>query len=89
MGGARTPSAHTDTTRRGTGGFSLPAAAALIAQLAAGDSLVLPPEVVAYLDRLRELGVSERMVEGEQRGPTTIAPQPLAARSSSVMASTA
>jgi DNA-binding transcriptional MerR regulator len=39
-----------------------------IAQLAAGDSLVLPPEVVAYVDRLRELGVSERMLEGERDG---------------------
>jgi hypothetical protein len=39
-----------------------------IAQLAAGDSLVLPPEVVSYLDRLREIGVSERMVEGERDG---------------------
>jgi DNA-binding transcriptional MerR regulator len=39
-----------------------------VALLAAGDSLVLPPEVVAYLDRLRDLGVSERMVEGERDG---------------------
>jgi DNA-binding transcriptional MerR regulator len=39
-----------------------------IAQLAAGDSLALPPEVVSYLDRLREIGVSERMVEGERDG---------------------
>jgi DNA-binding transcriptional MerR regulator len=39
-----------------------------IAQLTAGDSLALPPEVVAYLDRLREIGVSERMVEGERDG---------------------
>jgi DNA-binding transcriptional MerR regulator len=39
-----------------------------IAQLGAGDSLVLPPEVVAYLDRLRALGVSQRMVEGERDG---------------------
>jgi DNA-binding transcriptional MerR regulator len=39
-----------------------------IAQLAAGDSLALPPEVTAYLDRLREIGVSERMVEGERDG---------------------
>ncbi|MEU5988635.1 MerR family transcriptional regulator [Spirillospora sp. NPDC047418] len=39
-----------------------------IARLAAGDGLVLPPEVVSYLDRLRELGVSERMVEGERDG---------------------
>jgi DNA-binding transcriptional MerR regulator len=37
-----------------------------IAQLAAGDSLVLPPEVVCYLDRLRQLGTSERIVEGER-----------------------
>ena len=29
-----------------------------IAQLAAGDSLALPPEVVSYLDRLREIGAS-------------------------------
>jgi DNA-binding transcriptional MerR regulator len=39
-----------------------------IAQLAAGDSLALPPEVVSYLDRLREMGVSARMVEGERAG---------------------
>jgi len=39
-----------------------------VARLAAGDSLVVPPEVVAYLDRLRELGVSDRMVEGERDG---------------------
>lgn len=39
-----------------------------IAQLAAGDSLALPVEVVAYLDRLRELGVSDRMIEGERDG---------------------
>ena len=39
-----------------------------IAQLTAGDSLVLPPEVTSYLDRLREVGASERMVEGERDG---------------------
>src|SRR3984893_1447210 len=39
-----------------------------IAQLAAGDSLALPPEVTSYLDRLREIGASERMVEGERDG---------------------
>ena len=39
-----------------------------IAQLAAGDSLALPPEVIAYLDRLREIGASERMLEGERDG---------------------
>jgi DNA-binding transcriptional MerR regulator len=38
----------------------------LIAQLAAGDSLALPPEVVHYLDRLREIGASERVVEAER-----------------------
>jgi DNA-binding transcriptional MerR regulator len=37
-----------------------------VAQLAAGDSLALPPEVVFYLDRLREIGVSQRMVETER-----------------------
>jgi DNA-binding transcriptional MerR regulator len=39
-----------------------------IAQLAAGDSLALPPEVISYLDRLREIGASERMLEGERDG---------------------
>jgi len=39
-----------------------------IARLAAGDSLALPPEVISYLDRLREIGVSERMVAGERDG---------------------
>ena len=39
-----------------------------IAQLAAGDSVALPPEVISYLDRLREIGASERMVEAERDG---------------------
>ncbi|MFI5425939.1 hypothetical protein [Aeromicrobium sp. UC242_57] len=39
-----------------------------IAKLAAGDSLALPPEAVAYLEQLRSLGVSERMIEGERDG---------------------
>ncbi|WP_456698087.1 MerR family transcriptional regulator [Aeromicrobium sp. P5_D10] len=39
-----------------------------IAKLAAGDSLALPPEAVAYLERLRSLGMSERMIEGERDG---------------------
>lgn len=39
-----------------------------IAQLSAGDSLALPPEVTSYLDRLREIGASKRMVEGERDG---------------------
>jgi DNA-binding transcriptional MerR regulator len=37
-----------------------------IARLAAGESLALPPEVVTYLDRLRDIGVSEEMVAGER-----------------------
>ena len=44
-----------------------------IAQLAAGDSLVLPPEVTFYLDRLRQIGVSQRMLEGERDGWILIA----------------
>jgi DNA-binding transcriptional MerR regulator len=39
-----------------------------IAQLAAGDSLALPPEAISYLGRLREIGVSEQVVEGERDG---------------------
>jgi DNA-binding transcriptional MerR regulator len=37
-----------------------------IAKLAAGDSLALPPEAVAYLDRMRELGFRERLIEVER-----------------------
>jgi len=44
-----------------------------IGQLAAGDSLVLPPEVAGYLDRLRQLGVSERIMQGERDGWILIA----------------
>lgn len=39
-----------------------------IARLVAGDGLALPAEVVAYLDRLRAIGASERMVEAERDG---------------------
>ena len=39
-----------------------------IAQLTAGDSLALPPEVISYLDRLRAIGASERIVDGERDG---------------------
>jgi len=39
-----------------------------IATLTAGDTAALGPEVVAYLQRLREIGVSERMVEAERDG---------------------
>jgi DNA-binding transcriptional MerR regulator len=37
-----------------------------VARLAAGDSLALPPEVTTYLDRLREIGASQRAVEAER-----------------------
>ncbi|GAB3151018.1 MerR family transcriptional regulator [Amycolatopsis stemonae] len=37
-----------------------------IAALAGGEGLVLPPEVVAILDRMRALGVSERTVRLER-----------------------
>jgi len=39
-----------------------------IARLTSGDSLVLPPEVVEFLDRLRALGVDERIVQAERDG---------------------
>jgi hypothetical protein len=32
------------------------------------DSLALPPEVTSYLDRLRQIGASERMVAAERDG---------------------
>ncbi|MBR8641925.1 MerR family transcriptional regulator [Streptomyces tuirus] len=47
-----------------------------IARLASGDGLALPSEVVAFLDRLRALGVDERVVQAERDGWI-----PLAARS--------
>ena len=46
-----------------------------IAQLAAGDNLVLPPEAVAYLDRMRELGFRERLIEVERDSWILIAGQ--------------
>ena len=36
-----------------------------VTQLAAGDSLALPPEVTSYLGRLREIGVPQRLMEAE------------------------
>ncbi|MCK2217024.1 MerR family transcriptional regulator [Actinomadura sp. ATCC 31491] len=39
-----------------------------IARLAAGDGLGLPPEVAAHLDRLRALGLDERIVRAERDG---------------------
>ncbi|NUP78238.1 MAG: MerR family transcriptional regulator [Nonomuraea sp.] len=49
---------------------------ARIARLTSGDGLALPPEVVGLLDRLRALGVDERIVRAERDGWI-----PLAARS--------
>ncbi len=46
-----------------------------IAQLATGDSLALPAEAVAYLDRLRELGFPELMIEGERDAWILVAAQ--------------
>lgn len=46
-----------------------------IAKLAAGDSLALPPEAVAYVDRMRELGFPERLVEVERDSWILIAAQ--------------
>jgi hypothetical protein len=46
-----------------------------IAQLAAGDSLALPPEAVAYLDRMRDYGFRERLVEVERDSWILIAAQ--------------
>jgi len=39
-----------------------------IAELAAGDRLFLPPEVADYLDELRRIGVSQRLVRLERDG---------------------
>jgi hypothetical protein len=46
-----------------------------IARLAAGDSLALPPEAVAYLERMRELAIPERIIEGERDAWILVAAQ--------------
>jgi DNA-binding transcriptional MerR regulator len=46
-----------------------------IAQLAAGDSLALPPEAVAYVERMREYGFPERLIEVERDSWILIAAQ--------------
>jgi DNA-binding transcriptional MerR regulator len=46
-----------------------------IVHLAAGDSLALPPEAVAYLDRLRQLGVPERAIGFERDAWILVAAQ--------------
>ncbi|WP_250033645.1 MerR family transcriptional regulator [Paractinoplanes maris] len=67
------PATLAETVKRIDGHLSneidrLTASRKQISQLAAGDGLVLPPEVVAYLDRLRAIGTSERMLAGERDG---------------------
>ena len=46
-----------------------------IARLAAGDSLALPPDAVAYVNRMRELGFPERLIEIERDSWILIAAQ--------------
>jgi len=46
-----------------------------IAQLAAGDGLALPREVVAYLDRMHQLGFRQRLIEIERDSWILIAAQ--------------
>jgi hypothetical protein len=46
-----------------------------IAQLAAGESLALPQGAVAYLDKLRAIGVPEPMVEAERDAWILVAAQ--------------
>jgi DNA-binding transcriptional MerR regulator len=46
-----------------------------IGQLTAGDSLVLPPEAVAYLDRMHELGFPQHVIEIERDSWILIAAQ--------------
>lgn len=46
-----------------------------ISRLAAGDSLALPPEAVAYLDHLRSLGFPDRMVHLERDAWILVAAQ--------------
>jgi len=46
-----------------------------IAKLAAGDSLTLPPEALAYLDRMRQLGLPRLMVEAERDAWILVAAQ--------------
>ena len=47
----------------------------LVAELAGGDSLALPTEAVAYLDRLRELNVPERAIQMERDAWILVAAQ--------------
>jgi DNA-binding transcriptional MerR regulator len=46
-----------------------------VAELAAGDHIALPPDAVAYVDRLRELGLPERAIEMERDAWILVAAQ--------------
>jgi DNA-binding transcriptional MerR regulator len=46
-----------------------------IARLVHGDGLALPPEAVAYLERMRELGIPERIIGGERDAWILVAAQ--------------
>lgn len=48
---------------------------AAVAKLATADGIALPPEVTAYLEQLRDLGLSQRMIEVERDGWLLIAAQ--------------
>ena len=56
-----------------------------IGELAVGDSLALPPEAVAYLERLRELDVPERAIQMERDAWILVAAQ-IPARMPALMA---
>jgi DNA-binding transcriptional MerR regulator len=56
-----------------------------VAELAAGESLALPPEAVAYLDRLRELDIPERAITMERDAWILVAAQ-LPAQMTTLMA---
>jgi DNA-binding transcriptional MerR regulator len=57
----------------------------LVAELAAGDSLALPPEAVAYLDRLRKLDLPEQAIAMERDAWILVAAQ-LPAQMAALMA---
>jgi DNA-binding transcriptional MerR regulator len=46
-----------------------------IARLVHGDGLALPPEAVAYLERMRELGIPQRIIDGERDAWILVAAQ--------------
>lgn len=46
-----------------------------IARLVHGDGLALPPEAVAYLERMRDLGIPQRIIDGERDAWILVAAQ--------------